>query len=244
MNRFRGLFLLSTVVWIGCGDDAETGGGGGGAAAECSPEGGLDTSVCNPQSGVFSLTIDNPFFPLKVGDLRVYDGMEDGAVLHLEIEVLDQTEVVAGVTTRVVEEREYEDGVVVEISRNFFAQAADGTVCYFGEGVDIYEGGQIASHDGAWRAEGSNLPGIIMPPNPAVGMKFVQEVAPGVAEDQATIVRAGETVTVPLGTYTDTIETDECTPLEPGHISEKSYARGVGLLVDAEVSLTSFMPGI
>ena len=51
--------------------------------------------------------------------------------------MLDDTEVVAGIETRVVEEKEWEDGEVIEVSRNFFVQAPDGTVCYYGEDVDM-----------------------------------------------------------------------------------------------------------
>lgn len=204
------------------------------------PDGSISVAVCDPDAGPFSLTIDNEFFPLPVGHQLVLDGDDGGAALHLEITVLDETEVVAGVTTRVVEERESEDGELVEISRNFFAQAPDGTVCYFGEDVDIYEGGEIVSHDGAWRAGGDNRPGIIMPAAPAVGDTYFQEVAPGVAEDHAEVVALGEPITVPAGTFDDTLETREGTPLEPGHFDTKVYVSGIGLVVDAAARLSSY----
>jgi hypothetical protein len=71
------------------------------------------------------------------------------------------------VTTRAMTEVEWADTdadgeidadeELIEISRNYFAQTqtgpAPGTVCYFGENVDIYEDGEIVSHEGAWRAE-------------------------------------------------------------------------------------------
>jgi hypothetical protein len=215
-----------------------TGGEGTGGGAVCSPEGALDIAVCDPATGVFSVDIDNPFYPLPVGFLRVFEGIEDGAELLLEIEVLDETLEVAGVETRVVQEREYEDGEIVEISWNYFVQAEDGSVCYFGEDVDIYEDDGTIVHDGAWLAgDGDNLPGIVMPANPALGDVMVQEVAPGIAEDQATITAVGETVTTPFDDFSDTLSMSECSPLEPGHISLKDYARGLGMIVDAEVRL-------
>lgn len=205
----------------------------------CTLEGALDIAVCDPGAGPFSLTIDNSYYPLAVGDVRTYDGRDGSTAIHLVISVLNETEAVAGVTTRVIEERESEDGELIEVSRNFFAQAPNGSVCYYGEDVDIYEGGKITGHGGAWRAGGGNRPGIVMPPNPKVGMTFAQENAPGVAEDQATIAAAGESITVPAGTFTDTLRTTECTPLEPGVTESKSYARNVGLIIDAVVRLTS-----
>ena len=66
--------------------------------------------------------------------------------------MLDDTEMVDGIETRVVEEREYEDGKLVEISLNFFAMANEtGDVFYFGEDVDDYADGEVVGHGGQWR---------------------------------------------------------------------------------------------
>jgi hypothetical protein len=171
----------------------------------------------------------------------------------LEISVLDDTEDVAGVTTRVVEEAEFEDDELIEVSRNFYAQAPDGTVCYFGEDVNICNDGLVPvgdeflcnggepSHEGAWRAgEGDNHPGIIMPANPEVGMVFSQEVAPGVAEDQAEVIALGETINVQAGIFNNTLRTEDCNPLENGATDEKVYVRGIGLTIDEVAELVSF----
>jgi hypothetical protein len=196
----------------------------------------LDITVCAPSAGPFTLDIDNPYLPLAPGTALVLEGGD----VRLAITVLDDSEMVAGVATRVLEERETEGGDLVEVSRNFFAQAPDGTVCYFGEDVDIYEGGVVISHEGQWRAGVAGaLPGILMPPSPAAGMAFRQEVAPGVAEDRAVIEATGETVTVPAGTFTNTVRFLETTALEPGATSVKVFARDVGLIVDDAVRLAS-----
>ena len=195
--------------------------------------------VCALTAGPFTADVDNPFLPLMVGSVYVLTGEEDGAELRVARTVLDETEQVAGITTRVLQEREEEDGEVVEISRNFIAQARDGTVCYFGEDVDIYEGGEIVAHDGAWRAgEGDNQPGILMPAEPELGMSYAQEIAiDSDAWDHASHVAEGARITVPAGTYEDTIQTIEWTPIEPTDISRKAYARGIGMIVDDVLTL-------
>jgi hypothetical protein len=203
--------------------------------------GQLDIAICAPDAGPFSATIDHPFFPLPVGAKWILEGEDsEGTEVRVEITSLDETEVVADVTTRVIEERETEDGELVEVSRNFFVLNPDGTLCYYGEDVDDYEDGVIVGHEGAWRA-GVNgaLPGILLPADPQVGQSFMQEVAIGVAEDEAEQVAAGETVEVPLGTFTDTIRYLESSPLDTG-TSTKIYARGVGLLVDNEIERVPF----
>jgi hypothetical protein len=147
---------------------------------------------------------------------------------------------VAGVNTRVLVETEFEDDVLVEQSRNFYAQAPDGTVCYFGEDVDIYEDGEIVSHDGAWRAgEDGNLPGIQMPGDPEIGMIFQQEFAPGIAEDQTEILAFGEQIDVPAGMFSDTLTTEDCNPLDKT-TDLKFYVDGIGLAIDEFAELISF----
>ncbi|MEK6223433.1 MAG: hypothetical protein N2A97_01045 [Thermodesulfobacteriales bacterium] len=126
-----------------------------------------------------------------------------------------------------------EDGEVLEISRNFFVQAPDGTACYYGEDVDVYEDGIIVDHPGEWRAgENGNLPGIQMPANPKVGDIY--------AQDQAEVVALGETITVPAETFSDTLITEECNPLDNGALDDKAYVSGIGLAIDANAELISF----
>jgi hypothetical protein len=228
----------------------------------------LPLSLCAPPpENTFSLTIDNPFDPLPVGQQWVYSGREQGQTLGLRITVLNDTEnFYSGkrrVTTRVVEELEWEDadadGVVdddefvIEVSRNYYAQTLDdpttpedegGTVCYFGEDVDIFNEDGTVTHEGAWRADDpGNAPGIFMPADPQVGMTFQQEHAPGVAQDTATIVRKGTTVSVPAGTFTDTITVRDFNPLD-GSRGTKVYAAdgddGTGLITDGPLDLISY----
>jgi hypothetical protein len=203
----------------------------------------MDIGVCDPDAGTFSTEIDNPFFPLPVGHRIVLEGDERGRPLTVRITVLDETETVAGVETRVVEEHESAGGRVEEISRNYFAQAGDGTVCYFGEEVDVYDAeGNVVSHGGAWRADDpGNRPGIFMPAEPAVGQAFQQEIAPGIAEDQAKVVALGESTEVPAGTFTETATLLDRDVLSGGE-DRKVYARGIGLIVDGPAGMTAFDP--
>jgi hypothetical protein len=203
----------------------------------------VDITVCDPSKGGFTLAIDNAYFPMTVGNQWVFDGVENGEAVHLEITVLDSTVDVAGVTTRIVRERHQTTGVLVEESYNFFAQNSLGDVCYFGEDVDIYQGGVIVAHDGQWRTGlNGHLPGIIMPAAPAVGMQFRAEIAPGVAEDRFQVMGLGETVSVPYATYSSTVRFLETTPLDPGVTDNKIFALEVGPIVDDVLKLTGKTP--
>jgi len=211
----------------------------------------LDLALCAPDRNTFTLAIDNPYFPLLSGQW-VLTGKEQGASIGLRITVLDSTETLYRgknrVTTRVVEETEWFDAdpngvidageVLIESSLNYFAQTQSGTVCYFGEAVDIYENGVVVSHEGSWRADTrGNAPGIFMPAAPEVGMTFPQEAAPGIAEDRVTILAIG-TVTVPAGTFANAIKVRDFNPLD-GSKGVKWYAPNVGLVVDGPLELMS-----
>ena len=215
----------------------------GGAPGVPTPSGNkrLGIDICDPSAGGFSTASTNPWFPMGVGQQWTYQGEEDGLPVSLLITVLDETRLVAGVITRVIEEREWEDDELLEISWNYYAQAGDGTICYFGEDVDIYEEEEIV-HEGAWCAEESpNAPGIIMPADPRPGMRFPMESAPGIAEDEGKIVGIGP-VTVPVGRFDETIRVREFNPLDGGK-GFKVFGAGVGLLVDGPVELTDLAAG-
>lgn len=179
---------------------------------------------------------DNPYFPLRAGHVCRY---RDGDAT-LVITALDQTRVVDGVTTRVVEEREEENGKPVETSYNFFASdPATGDVYYFGEEVDVFKNGKVSGHPGVWQsgAAGGRF-GLIMPGRPRVGDRYYQEIAPGVAMDRAEVIALGQTVTTPAGTYTNCLRTRETSPLEKGS-GDKWYAPGIGLVKDEGMAIVS-----
>jgi hypothetical protein len=109
---------------------------------------------------------------------------------------------------------------------------------YFGEDVDMYEDGKVVSHEGAWLAgqNGSNA-GMIMPGKAEGGLKYYQEIAPGVAEDRAEIVSINDTLDTPAGTFSQVLKTEETNPLKPGEKEFKFYAPGIGLIQDEALKL-------
>lgn len=186
----------------------------------------------------------NPYFNLEPGDTLELEGKEEGKTLRLVIRVLDETKQVAGVETRVVEERETLGGQPLETSRNFFAYSKKtGNVYYFGEDVNEYRGGKVSGHGGSWLAgkDGARY-GMMMPAKPAPGQRYYQEIAPRVAMDRAEIVSAAESLEVPAGKFQNVLKVEETTPLEAGK-EYKYYAAGVGLLRDGAARLVKHTPG-
>jgi hypothetical protein len=178
----------------------------------------------------------NPYFVLEPGFQLVLES--DDA--KLVVTVLDETLMVDGVKTRVVEEREWEDGKLIEVSRNFFAICKDsGDVFYFGEDVDMYKKGKVTGHDGAWRAGDQNAKaGLVMPGTPAMGMKYYQEMAPGEAMDRAEVLSLAESLKTPAGSFVKCLKTKEGSGLKPKEQEFKTYAPGIGLIQDEDLLLT------
>jgi hypothetical protein len=160
----------------------------------------------------------------------------------LVISVLDETKEIGGITTRIVEEREHKGEELYEVSRNFYAiDPETGDVFYFGEDVDFYTQGQISGHSGAWLAyRENNKPGLIMPGTPTVGMKYYQEVAPGVAMDRARVVSITEVFTTVIGEFGKCLLTQESSLLNPAAIEYKTYCPGIGLVQDQSLVLTNY----
>ena len=176
-----------------------------------------------------------PYFILEPGYQLVLEGGQE----RLTITVLDEIKMVDGVETRVVEERETKGGELIEVSRNFFAiSKRTNSVFYFGEEVDIYKDGKLASHEGAWLSGvGGARFGLMMPGQVLLKARYYQEVAPGAAMDRAETVSLSETVTTPAGKLENCQKTEETTPLEPGDKGYKLYARGIGLVQDGSLKL-------
>jgi predicted glutamine amidotransferase len=87
----------------------------------------LDLDLCSP-AGNFTLVSTNSYWPMDVGDFWILEGEDDDVPVRLEVEVTRRTERVAGVRTRVMTETEFEDGELLEVSWNFFAQVEDDDV--------------------------------------------------------------------------------------------------------------------
>lgn len=184
----------------------------------------------------------NSYFKLEPGYTLVLDGTEDGKKAHLTITVLDETRRIDGVETRVVEERQTENGQLVEVARNYLAASKKtGNVYYFGEDVDTYRDGKLTGHGGSWHAgENGATFGLMMPGAPRVGERYYQELAGDVARDRAEIVSVTETLETAAGKFGNCVKTEETTPLEKGTKEYKLYTSGVGLVQDGDLLLTRF----
>jgi len=187
----------------------------------------------------------NPFFPLSPGWQTVLESEEEKAV----ITVLNDTRMVDGVNTRVVEElafeKDGEDLIPIERSLNFYTICEQtGSAFYWGEdSMELDENGNVIATTGSWLA-GTNgaRPGIIMPGTLLVGGGYYEEIAPSdSALDKAHIVKitdeceAGE-----FNFDNQCVETGNTSDCEKKAAEEKAYVSGIGNVKDEDLEITSF----
>lgn len=179
------------------------------------------------------LDITNPYLPLALLKQDILEGKEGKKTVRIErtakperktFQVNGQT-----VETMIVEDREFVNGQLEEVTLDYFAQDDEGTVYYFGEDVDEYKNGQVVGHGGAWLyGVHTKQLGVLMPAHPKIGDKFQAENAPKITREDDQVVSLSETVTVPAGTYAHCLKIRE--KLSDGGTEYKYYAPGVGVV--------------
>ncbi|MDI3341726.1 MAG: hypothetical protein QJR03_14470 [Sphaerobacter sp.] len=131
-----------------------------------------------------SATIDNEWWPLTPGTQLVLEGTTTEAGEQIShrfvVTVTDLTKEIAGIRTRVLFDRDYSDGQLIEAELALFAQDRDGNVWHFGQYVEEWdETGFIGAH--AWLQgylEDAHA-GIMVPANPQLNMPdYSQGFAP------------------------------------------------------------------
>jgi hypothetical protein len=101
--------------------------------------------------------IDNPLFPIAQVSQSLQLGTVDGEPFRAEVTLLPGTKTITWngrqVPTRTHQYVAYSGGRILEVALDWYAQADDGSVWYFGEDVFNYEDGVVADTTApGWRA--------------------------------------------------------------------------------------------
>ncbi len=189
----------------------------------------------------FTTVIDNPYYPLRAGDRRVYrETAPDGTRQRIVDEVTHETKRIAdGVSARVVHSTVTDRaGHVVEYTEEWFAQDAAGNVWYFGEDTTKYEHGRKSTHGSFEAGVDGAQPGVQMPAHPRAGMRFRLEggYRTGAADHTLILSVGREQVEVPYGHLRGTVMMRDYSPLEPRVSELKFYARGIGGVLSIDIS--------
>jgi hypothetical protein len=174
--------------------------------------------------------ITNPLFPISKQESVLMLGHVDGKPFRTEVTLLPETRIIEWqgqqVETRVSQYMAYLDGRVTEVAYDYYAQADDGSVWYFGEDVFDFKDGAIASTEGTWLAGKDGPAAMIMPANPKVGDVYRTENSPGFAFEEVTVKSTDRTLEGPLGPVDGGIVVEEYHM--DGNTEDKTFAPGYG----------------
>lgn len=237
-----GVLVLSAVLAVaGCGNSASS---PRSDAPTTDPVPGLATA---PDSARIDLgeptffdptTITNPLFPITAQNQVVQVGTEGDTALRHEITLLPEIKTIEWegqqIETVVSQFVAYGDGRILEVARDFFAQADDGSVWYFGEDVANYVDGLLDNTDGTWLAGRDGPPGMIMPADPRVGDVYRPENIPDLVFEEVTVKSVNEIVDGPQGPITGALLVEEL--LMDGVTEDKIFAPGYGEFLAGVVS--------
>jgi hypothetical protein len=176
-------------------------------------------------------TVDNPYFGVTGIDYRLYFGEDEGEPLRIEVAPTGEIKTVnwAGGSTETVVSQfiATSERDLLEIAVDWFAQDDAGNVWYFGEDVWNYEEGRVADMHGTWIAGADGPPGMIMPGDPSLGMRFNPENIPGLVFETVAVRSMNETYGLPAGPLVaDVLVLHET--LDDGTEETKFYAAGYG----------------
>ena len=214
----------------------------------CSDSLGPDSTPAAPTS--LQAAVTNPFFPLPPGTTQVFHTQTSAGLEIDSVTVLVSTKVINGFTATEVHDRVYFADSIREDTYDWFAQDSAGNVWYLGEDTKEYAHGVVVSTEGTWQwgVHGA-LPGIIMwgDTTGMVGKLYRHEYDPDNAQDVGKVVALNQTVTVPFGTFTGCIKTEEWSTLESGPHDHKFYCPQIGTVLEiggdgTETKLVSVSP--
>jgi hypothetical protein len=176
--------------------------------------------------------VTNPLFPISDLHSAVLAGRIDGKPFHTETTLLPYTRTIEWVPGHPVETltsqyMAFLDGRLQEVALDYYAQADDGSVWYFGEDVNDYNArGLVAFQTDSWLAGQDGPPAMIMPGDPKVGDAFRTENIPGLVFEEVTVKTTDKTVAGPTGKVAGAMVGEELH--DDAQTSDKVFAPGYG----------------
>jgi hypothetical protein len=175
--------------------------------------------------------VTNPLFPISNLRSAILNGSVEDMPFKVETTLLPGTRIIGWpdgkqVETLVSQYVAYLDGRIEEVALDFYAQADDGSVWYFGEDVFNYQDGLIGDTEGTWIAGQEGPPAMIMPADPKLGDVYRPENIPGLVFEEVNVKSVGETVDGSRGPVEGAIVAEELH--QDGAREDKTFAPGYG----------------
>jgi len=179
--------------------------------------------------------IDNLYLPLTKFERCVLRGVAEDGTRERSVKTLQpytKAFDVGGkqVNAIVIRDNAFEGDALVESTLDYFGQADDGTVHYFGEDVRNIKRGKVVDTKGTWLyGRDTDRLGVAMPAKPQLGQQFRFEDVPGITVESDRVEELGLRAKVQGRIVTDAIRIQEFVQPE-GDVEYKTYAPGLGVI--------------
>lgn len=235
-----------SLMTAGCTSASSSGTGSGERGANVSAQAG--ETILQPDVGNFRVApetervdlvmptfseptkITNPLFPVSSQESVLLLGRVDDKAFRTEVTLLPDTRIIEWggqqVEVLVSQYVAFLDGRIHEVALDFYAQADDGSVWYFGEDVFNFSDGAIADTHGTWIAGKDGPAAMIMPADPQVGDVYRPENIPGFVFEEVTVKSVGQTLEGPLSPIDGGLVIEELHM--DGGTEAKTFAPGYG----------------
>jgi hypothetical protein len=214
-RALAGAWLATALLTGACTNAGGSSGSAGGA--EKLPQPVVENISVAPQSARVDTTaptfsdptnITNPLFPGSDQKSVLLLGRVDGEPFRTEVTLLPETRIIEWrgqrVEALVSQYVAFLGGRIHEVAYDFYAQADDGSVWYFGEYVFNFADGKIVDTHGTWIAGKDGPAAMIMPADPTIGDVYRPENIPGFVFEEVTVKSVDETLRGPLSRYART----------------------------------------
>lgn len=190
--------------------------------------------------------ITNVWAPFVPGSVKVFRGRDEGVRTAKLWTSLTETRSFAwgggSVECRVLQEQDFEDGALVELSLTWFAQDDAGDVYVFGEVSWAVEDGALGEAEGdSWLVGGATQPGdpqnalnesdphLRMGADPQVGDAWVSPAWPS-GQETVTVLAKDRKVKVPAGKWETAMLVQELDDGEDGTAEKSWIVPGLGMV--------------
>jgi hypothetical protein len=175
-------------------------------------------------------SVTNPLFPVSRQRSVLLLGQVDGEPFRTEVTLLPETRIIEWqghpVEVLVSQYAAFLGGRIHEVAYDFYAQADDGSVWYFGEDVFNFRDGAISDTHGTWIASKDGPAAMIMPADPKVGDVYRPENIPGFVFEEVIVKSVDQPIRGPLGALGGGLIVREMHM--DGQFEDKTFAPGYG----------------
>lgn len=201
---------------------------------------GLTIPTPSPDPQDFTGHAENVWFPLDPGTRWTYRQYLPTGLRTVVATVLPGQRRIAGIATTAVRWQYREHGTDRTAMIRWYAVDSAGNVWWLGQHVDTRQPRLDLLAPRSWQAgvHGAEA-GLVLTADPRLGDGYLNAAEPDVVARRSTVDSVGSTVVTAEHEFRHTVVTRDLSTLEPLHVVQTYYARGLGMVAQEDTRVVS-----